>query len=214
MSQLIEIKVPDIGDFKDVDVIEILVKPGDRVEKEGSLVTLESDKASMEIPSPHAGVVRELRMNVGDKVAEGTVILLMEAVEAAAVPVQETVPEKPVSAAAPPRPVPAQGATSPAGPVDIEAEVVVLGSGPGGYTAAFRASDLGRKVILIERYPNLGGCASRRLHSFKALHAPNYHRRRKWRRRYPSAPSVDIDKLALESRLSARVFRVSRNSAR
>ena len=157
MSKLIEIKVPDIGDFKDVDVIEILVKPGDRVEKEGSLVTLESDKASMEIPSPHAGVVRELRMKVGDKVAEGAVILLMEAVEAAAAQAQEKVPERLVAAAAPPGPAPAQRAASPAGPVDLEAEVVVLGSGPGGYTAAFRASDLGKKVILIERYPNLGG---------------------------------------------------------
>jgi len=157
MSQLIEIKVPDIGDFKDVEVIEILVKPGDRVEKEGSLVTLESDKASMEIPSPHAGVVRELRMKVGDKVAEGNVILLMEAVEGAVDQVQESVPEKPARAAVPPGPAPAQGATSRAGPVDIQAEVVVLGSGPGGYTAAFRVSDLGKKVILIERYPNLGG---------------------------------------------------------
>jgi dihydrolipoamide dehydrogenase len=157
MSKLIEIKVPDIGDFKDVDVIEILVKPGDRVEKEGSLVTLESDKASMEIPSPHAGVVREVRMKVGDKVAQGAVILLMEAVEAAATQAQEKVPERPVAAAAPPGPAPAQRAASPAGPVDLEADVVVLGSGPGGYTAAFRASDLGKKVILIERYPNLGG---------------------------------------------------------
>ena len=200
MSQLIEIKVPDIGDFKDVDVIEILVKPGDRVEKEGSLVTLESDKASMEIPSPHAGVVRELRMKVGDKVAEGTVILLMEAVEAAAAPMQERVPEKPVPAAARPGPVPAQGATSPAGPVDIQAEVVVLGSGPGGYTAAFRVSDLGKKVILIERYPNLGGvclnvgCIPSKalLHAAKvitdaeemAAHGVSFGK-----------PSVDIDKL-------------------
>ena len=157
MSQLIEIKVPDIGDFKDVDVTEILVKPGDRVDKEDSLVTVESDKASMEIPSPHAGVVRELRMKVGDKVSEGSVILLMEAAEGAAVGVQEKVPEKPVPAAAPPGPAPAPGATSPAGAVDLQADVVVLGSGPGGYTAAFRASDLGRKVVLIERYPNLGG---------------------------------------------------------
>src|SRR3989304_2186813 len=101
MGAIKEVLVPDIGDFKGVDVIEILVKSGDRVEKEGSLVTLESDKATMEIPSPHAGVVRELRMKVGDKVAEGTVILLMEAVEPAAAQVQERVPEKPAPAAMP-----------------------------------------------------------------------------------------------------------------
>jgi dihydrolipoamide dehydrogenase len=155
MSQLIEIKVPDIGDFKDVDVTEILVKPGDRVEKEGSLVTLESDKASMEIPSPQAGVVRELRIKIGDKVAEGTVILLLEAVEAAAAQAPEKAPAKPVPVAVSAAPAPA--ARSPAGATDLHAEVVVLGAGPGGYTAAFRAADLGKKVVLIERYPNLGG---------------------------------------------------------
>jgi dihydrolipoamide dehydrogenase len=155
MSQLIEIKVPDIGDFKDVDVTELLVKPGDRVEKESSLVTLESDKASMEIPSPQAGVVRELRIKIGDKVAEGSVILLLEAVEAAAAKAPEKAPAKPVPVAVSAAPAPA--ARSPAGATDLHAEVVVLGAGPGGYTAAFRAADLGKKVVLIERYPNLGG---------------------------------------------------------
>ena len=153
MTRLIEIKVPEIGDFKDVEVIEVLVKPGDRVETEASLITLESDKASMEIPSPRAGVVRELRIKIGDKVAEGTVILLLEAAEGAAA--QAQVPAKPAAAAAPGKSAPT--AKSLAGAIDIHAEVVVLGSGPGGYTAAFRAADLGKKVILIERYPNLGG---------------------------------------------------------
>ena len=151
MNQSIEVRVPDIGDFKDVEVIEILVKPGDRVEKESSLVSLESDKATMEIPSPAAGVVRELRVKIGDKVAEGSVILLLEAVAGTAVP--QKVPPEPFAAAA--APVPA--AKLPAGAVDLHTEVLVLGGGPGGYTAAFRAADLGKKVVLIERYPNLGG---------------------------------------------------------
>jgi len=162
MSQRVEIKVPDIGDFKDVDVIEILVKPGDRVENEASLITLESDKASMEIPSPRAGVVRELRVKVGDKVAEGTVIVELE-VDAAG---EDIVPKAAAAAdgkGAVGSGTPARGAepapaiTSTVGDVDIHAEVVVLGGGPGGYTAAFRAADLGKRVVLIERYPNLGG---------------------------------------------------------
>jgi dihydrolipoyl dehydrogenase len=148
---MIEVKVPDIGDFKDVEVIEILVKPGDRVAKEASLITLESDKATMEIPSSDAGTVKELRVRVGDKVSTGSVILLLESEEAAAqAPRQPTkVPEAPKLAPAPP-------AVS-AGGADLHAEVVVLGSGPGGYTAAFRAADLGKSVILVERYPSLGG---------------------------------------------------------
>jgi len=151
MTQIIEVGVPDIGDFKDVEVIEVLVKPGDRVEAESSLVTLESDKASMEIPSPRAGMVRELRIKVGDKVAEGSLILMLEADEATAVP--QKVPPEPFAAAAAPAPT----AKSPAGAVDVQTEVLVLGGGPGGYTAAFRAADLGKKVVLVERYPNLGG---------------------------------------------------------
>jgi len=151
MTTPIEIKVPDIGDFKEVEVIEVLVKPGDRVEKEGSLVTLESDKATMEIPSTHAGVVRELRVKVGDKVAEGSSILLLEPAEAAAVSAQAPAATAPAPAA------PAPAAGSAAGAADIQTEVLVLGSGPGGYTAAFRAADLGKKVVLVERYPELGG---------------------------------------------------------
>jgi len=148
---MIEVKVPDIGDFKDVDVIEVLVRPGDRVAKEASLITLESDKATMEIPSSDAGVVRELRVKVGDKVSTGTLILLLEAEQAGAQAPQQ-------SAKAPEAPKPAATApVTPAGSADLRAEVVVLGSGPGGYTAAFRAADLGKSVILVERYPNLGG---------------------------------------------------------
>jgi dihydrolipoamide dehydrogenase len=143
-----EVKVPDIGDFKDVAVIEILVKPGDTVAKEQSLVTLESDKATMEIPSPGAGVVKEIRLKVGDKVSQGSPILLLEFTGAA------PAAEKP--AAAPARPAPA-AAPAPAPKGDFDCDVVVIGAGPGGYSAAFRAADLGLKTVLVERYPTLGG---------------------------------------------------------
>jgi dihydrolipoamide dehydrogenase len=142
-----EVKVPDIGDFKNVEVIEVLVKPGDAVSKEQSLVTLESDKATMEIPSPGPGVVKELRIKVGDKVSQGSPILLLESQEARAeAPAKPKVPEAPRTAS----PAPSTGA-------DVECDVVVLGSGPGGYSAAFRAADLGLKTVLVERYPTLGG---------------------------------------------------------
>ena len=144
MAKLVEVKVPDIGDFKDVEVIEVLVKPGDAVAKEQSLVSLESDKASMEIPSPEAGVVKELVVKLGDKVSQGSVILKLESGEASK-PVPE--PEKPKPAA--PQPVP--------GKSSFDCDMLVLGSGPGGYSAAFRAADLGMKTILVERYPVLGG---------------------------------------------------------
>jgi dihydrolipoamide dehydrogenase len=165
MTQLIEVKVPDIGDFKNIPVIEVLVKPGDKVEKEDSLITLESDKATMEVPSPAAGVVRELRIKPGDKLSEGSLILTLESAASippalkAGAPAQR--PEAPKSAppAAVAAPARAPAATSPASVIkgDIHAEVVVLGSGPGGYTAAFRAADLGKQTVLIERYPVLGG---------------------------------------------------------
>jgi len=150
----IEVKVPDIGDFKDVEVIEVLVKPGDRVEKEQSLVSLESDKATMEIPSPGAGTVKAVTVKLGDKVSEGALILHLEeggVAEAA-----------PAVAAAPAAPAPAAPAAAPAaakfsGGTDVECDVVVLGAGPGGYSAAFRAADLGMKVVLVERYATLGG---------------------------------------------------------
>jgi dihydrolipoamide dehydrogenase len=147
MSDTVEIKVPDIGDFKEVDVIEVLVKPGDAVEKETSLITVESDKATMEIPSPAAGTVRELRLKVGDKISAGSLIMLLEPAAAA------TEPTPAPTAAA----VPAAAPAAAAGGADLHAEVVVLGAGPGGYTAAFRAADLGKKVVLIEKHAVLGG---------------------------------------------------------
>ena len=162
----IDVKVPDIGDFKDVPIIEVLVKPGDRVAKETALITLESDKATMEVPSPEAGVVKELKVKVGDKVAEGALILVLEA-DGAAAAVPAAKPDAPAAKAptptpaAPTTPAPAAPVASSASPAtirgDYHAEVMVLGSGPGGYTAAFRAADLGKKVVLIERYADLGG---------------------------------------------------------
>jgi dihydrolipoamide dehydrogenase len=145
-----EVKVPDIGDFKEVEVIEVLVKPGDSVSKEQSLITLESDKATMEIPSPAAGVVKELKLKTGDKVSQGSLILLLESSGA------QQPAEKEASKA--PRPTP--GPSAPAAPAvkgDVDCDVVVIGAGPGGYSAAFRAADLGLKTVLVERYPTLGG---------------------------------------------------------
>jgi dihydrolipoamide dehydrogenase len=156
MSSVIEVKVPDIGDFKDVPVIEVLVKPGDSIKKEDSLVTLESDKATMEVPAPEAGVVRELRVKLGDKVSEGAVILLLEPDGAAAKAPKAEAPRPAPATAAPPA-APAVFSAGPLAKGDYHAEVMVLGSGPGGYTAAFRAADLGKKVVLIERYADLGG---------------------------------------------------------
>ena len=161
MSQTIEIKLPDIGNFKDIPVIELLVKAGDTVTAEQSLITLETDKATMDVPAPVAGVVKELKVKVGDKVSEGSVILLLEssATSTAASPV--VAPSAPAASAAAPI-APATPAPAPAAPAsfakgDIHAEVVVLGAGPGGYTAAFRAADLGKQVVLIEKYASLGG---------------------------------------------------------
>ncbi|MGH8864677.1 MAG: biotin/lipoyl-containing protein, partial [Burkholderiales bacterium] len=146
MSKLIEVKVPDLGDFKDVPVIEILVKPGDRIAKEDPLITLESDKAAMDVPSPDAGTVKEIKVKVGDKISEGSTIVVLETA-ATTQPAQQ--PSSP--------PVPAPGISAARAAGELHAEVVVLGAGPGGYTAAFRAADLGKQVILIERYPDLGG---------------------------------------------------------
>jgi dihydrolipoamide dehydrogenase len=163
---VIEVQVPDIGDFKDVGVIEVLVKPGDTVAVEQSLITVESDKASMEIPSTHAGVVKEMRVKVGDKVSQGSVVLTMEAsgAGAAAAPAPAPAPAKaaapaPATAAAPAPAAagPAPVASTYAGGADVECDVVVIGGGPGGYSAAFRAADLGMKVVLVERYATLGG---------------------------------------------------------
>jgi dihydrolipoamide dehydrogenase len=155
----IDIKVPDIGDFKDVAVIEVLVKPGDTVKAEQSLITVESDKASMEIPSSHAGTVKALKLQVGDKVNQGSVILSLEteAAGAAAPAAAASAPPQPQAAATPSPAAPAPQAASYGGGADLECDMLVLGAGPGGYSAAFRAADLGLKTVLVERYATLGG---------------------------------------------------------
>ena len=156
MSAAIEIKVPDIGDFKDVPVIEVLVRPGDVVNAEDPLVTLESDKATMDVPSPVAGTVTEVRLKVGDKVSEGTVVALVSAGVAAAAPAAAPVPAATAAATtAPPAAAPVAARFS--GKADMEAAMLVLGAGPGGYSAAFRSADLGMKTVLVERYATLGG---------------------------------------------------------
>ena len=159
MSNLVDVLVPDIGNFDSVDVIEVLVKVGDVIAKEDSLITVESDKASMDIPSSHAGTVKQIQVKVGDKVAKGTIVLQVEAEAAAATPKAVEAPSAapaPVSSGSPAA-APAPVAAAATGANDLTTEVVVLGSGPGGYTAAFRAADLGKKVVLIERYSTLGG---------------------------------------------------------
>ncbi|KQO20136.1 dihydrolipoyl dehydrogenase [Acidovorax sp. Leaf78] len=167
---IIDIKVPDIGDFAEVAIIEVLVKPGDTIKAEQSLVTVESDKASMEIPSSHAGVVKELKVKLGDKIAEGSVVLTLETSDAAAAPAPAPA-AAPAAASAPAsseqKAAPAPAAQAPAAPkieassfggtADLDCDVVVLGGGPGGYSAAFRAADLGLKVVIVERYATLGG---------------------------------------------------------
>ena len=155
---LTEIKVPDIGDFQDVEVIEIICKIGDKVVAEDPLISVESDKATMEIPSPTAGVVRKIRIKVGDKISEGSLILEMEKSEVSTNKDNKRTNEKADST---------ENSTSPApqnetpdtysGNADIFCDVLVLGSGPGGYTAAFRAADLGQKVVMVERYERIGG---------------------------------------------------------
>ncbi len=162
MSNLMEVLVPDIGNFDSVDVIEVLVKVGDVIAKEDSLITVESDKASMDIPSAQAGVVKEIKVKVGDKVAKGHLILLIDESASTAAPSVAVVAPKPAPSVPSPQsttpsPQPLTMASQPLTSSDLHAEVVVLGSGPGGYTAAFRAADLGKKVVLIERYDTLGG---------------------------------------------------------
>ncbi|MFC5520133.1 dihydrolipoyl dehydrogenase [Polaromonas jejuensis] len=160
-ANLIDIKVPDIGDFDEVSVIEMLVKAGDTIKAEQSLITVESDKASMEIPSSAAGVVKEIKVKLGDKVKQGSVILTLEAAGAAA-PVSEQKQAAAPAASAPAASKTVASAAAPAaasfsGSADLECDVLVLGAGPGGYSAAFRAADLGLKVVLVERYATLGG---------------------------------------------------------
>jgi len=184
-----EIPVPDIGDFKNIPVIEIFVKPGDVVAKDAALVTLESDKATVEVPSPQPGTIKELKVKIGDRVSKGSIIVTLEVAEDAAAPApapkaesgapgksdqkseKKEPPAPPApSAASKPAPSSAQAAGATAAPAvapgtgaakhpdaSFHAEVLVLGSGPGGYTGAFRAADLGKKVVLVERYPRLGG---------------------------------------------------------
>jgi dihydrolipoamide dehydrogenase len=183
---MIEVKVPDIGDFAEVTVIEILVKPGDTIKPEQSLITVESDKASMEIPSSQGGVVKEIKVKLGDKVKQGSVVLSLDGTAAtASASAKPPAPAQPSSlpvaqekaqgyganqaeaptyvadaAGAAPKSVanaPASAASSYAGKTDLDCDLVVLGAGPGGYSAAFRAADLGLKVVLVERYASLGG---------------------------------------------------------
>ena len=164
MSKIVNVEVPDIGDFADVDIIEVVVSAGDTIAKEDPLITLESDKASIEIPSPSAGTVKEVLVNVNDKVNKGDIILTLE-VNPAETGEQESKTEATAqsatqaesSANTTPAPTPIPTASSFDGKSDTHAEVVVLGSGPGGYTAAFRAADLGKKVILIEKFESIGG---------------------------------------------------------
>ncbi|MBL8336354.1 MAG: dihydrolipoyl dehydrogenase [Rhodoferax sp.] len=157
----VNVSVPDIGDFDQVTVIELMVKPGDSVQVDQSLITVESDKASMEIPSSHAGVVQSLQVAVGDKVSKGSLVALLEA--AASAPAAEPAPAPAAPAAPPPAPsAPAVAAPAPVpagfdGQVDLTCDLLVLGGGPGGYSAAFRAADLGLDVVLVERYASLGG---------------------------------------------------------
>ncbi|WP_309243936.1 dihydrolipoyl dehydrogenase [Caballeronia sp. EK] len=152
-----DVKVPDIGDFKDIPVIEVHVKPGDTVEKEQSLITLESDKATMDVPSPAAGTVKEVNVKVGDNVSEGTLVLTLEGGDAA----PAAAPQKAAPAAAAAAPAsasaPAPQAGSYSGAADVECDMLVIGAGPGGYSAAFRSADLGMKTVLVERYSTLGG---------------------------------------------------------
>jgi dihydrolipoamide dehydrogenase len=160
MSDSVEVKVPDIGDFKDVPIIEVLVKVGDTITAEDSLITLESDKATMDVPSPVSGVVTELKVKVGDKVAEGTLVAVVKTDSAT----EDTANTEKIASAptlavspAPTIAAPVAAAGKFTGKADLECEMLVLGAGPGGYSAAFRAADLGMKTIIVERYATLGG---------------------------------------------------------
>jgi dihydrolipoamide dehydrogenase len=195
MAQQVEVKVPDIGDFKDVAVIEVMVKVGETIAVDTGLVMVESDKASMEIPSSHAGLIKEIKVNVNDKVSEGSVLLIVEAAGAAAAP---AAPAKLPAAAAPAAPIP--NAASYGAKADVECEMLVLGAGPGGYSAAFRSADIGMKTVLVERYGTLGGvclnvgCIPSKalLHTASVMdeveHLPDHGIKY-------GAPEIDIDKL-------------------
>jgi dihydrolipoamide dehydrogenase len=154
MSNLVEVKVPDIGDFADVPVIDLFVKAGDSIKVDDAIATLESDKATMDVPSTVAGTVKEVLVQLGSKVSEGVVLIRVEAGAAAAVNPEKT-PNTESAPAATAAPAPVAG--SHAGGADLECEMLVLGAGPGGYSAAFRSADLGMKTIIVERYATLGG---------------------------------------------------------
>ncbi len=158
---ILEIKVPDIGDFSEVTVIELLVKLGDSITADQSLITVESDKASLEIPSSHGGVIREIKVKLGDQVKQGSVLLQLEVAEQAVPSIAvDKVAQQP-SQSLPVTPVhpisSAQPTASLIGTADLDCDLLVLGAGPGGYSAAFRAADLGLKVVLVERYATIGG---------------------------------------------------------
>ncbi|MDB4521837.1 dihydrolipoyl dehydrogenase [Gammaproteobacteria bacterium] len=163
MTKLTEVCLPDIGDFDEVEIIEILVASGDRVDREDSLITLESDKATMEIPSPAAGIVKDIRVTVGDKIAQGAVILMMQAqddstaAQSTSESESETDKDTTQTDAVTESAIPAVSTAGTFEKSEKHADVLVLGSGPGGYTAAFRAADLGRQVIMIERHQRIGG---------------------------------------------------------
>ncbi len=173
MSQLVEVRVPDIGDFKDIPIIELLVKAGDTIQVEDALMTLESDKATLDVPSPVAGVIQEMKVKLGDKVSTGSLVAVVAVGDEASpsTPAPTTVTTEKVGAdetasavAAPPATAPAASMPAPhaatstfTGKVDLVCDLLVLGAGPGGYSAAFRAADLGLKTVLVERYPTLGG---------------------------------------------------------
>jgi dihydrolipoamide dehydrogenase len=191
MSELIEVKVPDIGDFKDVDVIEVHVAAGAVVQAEDPLITLESDKATMDVPAPSAGIVKAVSIKVGDKVSEGSSILTLQAeTEVTAMPPSERTAS----------PAPAKRAAAGVEQGDVQAEVLVLGAGPGGYTAAFRAADLGKRTVLVERYAALGGvCLNVGCIPSKALlHAARVIAEAKEMREHGinfGQPEIDLDKL-------------------
>ena len=200
MSHLVEIFVPDIGNFDSVDVIEVHVKVGYSINVDDSLITLESDKASMDIPSTHAGTVKAVTVKVGDKVAKGTAILTLEAATAEAAPAAKAEAPAAAPVAAAPQAVAPTPAAAASGPSDLHAEVLVLGAGPGGYTAAFRAADLGKKVVLVERYASLGGvCLNVGCIPSKALlHAAKVITEAEEMAEHGvsfSKPTIDIDKL-------------------
>ena len=154
MSNIVEVKVPDIGDFDEVDVIEVLVAAGDTVAEDDALITLESDKASMDVPSPYAGTIKEMKLAAGDKAAEGKVLCTMEVEDGAGAEAPAAAAEQASSSAAP---ASAPSAASHGGSADVTCQMMVLGAGPGGYSAAFRAADLGMQTVIVERWDTLGG---------------------------------------------------------